>query len=145
MKKLSLKNTTSIRNFFCFILFLFFLSSNSMIKEPEKTLESDNKIVFIFKKNDMVSTSKYKTIDGRDNPIYISEKGNFKRSELIINNKLKADTITKIVKQDIICLTYLYDGFKSYSYLFQKGDTVIFDYEKGEPQVTVLGRKTKKI
>lgn len=113
-------------------------------KAAVKPYQAKNEIVFIFKKNDHVPTTKYRTINGTINPIYISEQGDFKRSELIINNKSKTDTIRRTVKGDLICMTYIYDSPKTYYYLFQKGDTVIFDYENGVPKATILGRKTKE-
>lgn len=128
----------------CILPFILSLFSPETIKVVKNGPETEDQIVFIFKKNDREPTSKLATIDGTTNPVYISEAGDFKRSELRINNKLKADTLTKLLKEDVICLTYLYDGFRSFYYQFQKGDTVIFDYDNGIPQATVLGRETKK-
>jgi thiol-disulfide isomerase/thioredoxin len=128
----------------CVLPILFSIFSADTLKAPANSRESNNQIVFIFKKNDREVSSKFKTIDGSSNPIYISEKGDFKRSEILINNKLKADTLTKLLKEDVIYLTYFYDAPKGFYYQFQKGDTVVFDYDNGIPRATVLGRETKK-
>ncbi|WP_081909370.1 TlpA disulfide reductase family protein [Flavobacterium sp. ASV13] len=132
-----------LKNLHFISFFFMFLAINSA-KAHTNSCQQDNEIVFIFKKNDHVPTTKYRTISGTINPIYISEQGDFKRSELIINNKSKTDTISRSVKGDLICMTYIYDSPKTYYYLFQKGDTIIFDYENGVPKATIFGRKTKE-
>lgn len=117
-------------------------AENPIPKGIEK-LNEKTEIVFIFKKQ---ASEKFldNTITVAGSAIYYSEKNNFTIVELNPNNRLKNDTIVKMVASDKICLSHAYNKTQKFLYEFQKGDTVVFDYEKGYPYSSVLNRKTLK-
>lgn len=109
------------------------------IKKPHKKTE----IVFIFKKQNPEKVSDNSvTILG--SAIYYSEKNNFTAVELNPNNRITSDTIVKAISSDEICLSHTYNKTQKFLYVFQKGDTIVFDYEKGYPYASVMNRKTLK-
>lgn len=115
---------------------------NTSQKEIEK-LNKKTEIVFIFKKQTSEKLSD-KSVNILGSAIYYSEKNNFTTVELNPNNGITSDTIVKTISSDKICLSHTYNKTQKFLYEFQKGDTIVFDYEKGYPYASVINRKTLK-
>lgn len=119
-------------------------SSKNEYESKEKDVKNDkSEIVFIFK-NQNIDEFSDNNISIVGSPIYYSEKNDFTIIELMPNNKLTNDTIIKNVISDKICLSHTYNKTQKFLYEFHKGDTVVFDYKKGHPFVSILNRKTLK-
>lgn len=117
-------------------------TENSVQKENEK-LNKETEIVFIFKKQNSEKVPN-NGVNVLGSSIYYSEKNNFTIVELNPNNKVANDTIIKTITSNKICLSHTFNKTQKFVYEFQKGDTIVFDYEKGYPYATVLNRKTLK-
>jgi thiol-disulfide isomerase/thioredoxin len=123
-----------------FILILFLISCNQ-IKENEeiKVGNSANEIVFIFKKN-ISNGNNNSNVTNTTSDVYYTEFEDFEIIELNVNRN-KTDTIVEKINKNKICLNHLFDKTKRYIYEFKKGDTVVFDYVKNKPIVTIKNRK----
>lgn len=129
---------------FIFCLFSCNQSPKKELKSRDKNIKnSTSEIVFIFKKQnaDKLSDSNFSNLGST---IYYSEKNDFTVIELTPKNKITSDTLVKKVISDKICLSHTYNKTQKFLYEFQKGDTVVFDYEKGYPYVSVINRKALK-
>lgn len=130
------------------LIFLLFLIFSKLIGQSisQKELEKPNpesQIVFIFKKQKSEKVSNI-GVNILGSPIYYSEKNNFTTVELNPNNNISNDTIIKTITSDKICLSHTFNKTQKFVYEFQKGDTIVFDYEKGYPYATIINRKTLK-
>lgn len=132
-----------------FLSFLVCLFSSSQPSQKQLDFRvnnpknNKNEIVFIFKKQKMELSSDNKSYL-LGSPVYYSEKNDFTVVELTPNNKVKDDTIVKTLVNDKICLSHTYNKVQNFKYEFQKGDTVVFNYERGYPYAAVINRKTQK-
>lgn len=132
-----------------FLCFLFCLSSYNQSPKKEFDLKekevknNNNQIVFIFKKQNPEKFSD-DNVSVLGSTIYYSEENDFSSIELSPNNKMKSDTIVKKVVSNKICLSHTYNKTQKFLYEFQKGDTIVFDYENGYPYASVINRKTLK-
>ena len=129
-----------------FISFFFFLFSCNQSPKGESILKEKNnidEIVFIFKKQNFENSTN-NNVSVLGSLIYYSEANDFIVIELNPNNKIKSDTIVKKVVADKICLSHTYNKTQKFLYEFQKGDTVVFEYDKGYPYATIINRKTLK-
>ncbi|WP_158626852.1 TlpA disulfide reductase family protein [Flavobacterium sp. GT3R68] len=125
-----------------------FFSCNQFSKKELDTRTKDpetnkNQIVFIFKKQNFENSVDIKS-NVLGSAIFYSEKNDFTIIELNPSNSVKNDTIVKKVNSDKICLSHRFNKVQKFLYEFQKGDTVVFDYEKGYPYVSIINRKVLK-
>lgn len=128
--------------FFSLMFWLF--SSNQFLPINSLTnLKNDkDEIVFIFKMQNKTLFEKENYVSVLGSDIYYTEENNFIPIDLQPNNQKTSDTITKSIMSTKICLFHLYNKTQKFLYEFQRGDTVVFTYDKGYPYVTVKNRKT---
>ncbi|WP_422090453.1 TlpA family protein disulfide reductase [Tenacibaculum ovolyticum] len=129
------------------LLFCLFSCNQTSKKERVKELNNikttQNEIVLIFKnkENNSLVRPNENSLKG---DIFYTEKGNFIVNELKVNNITTSDTITIPIIADRISLSHKYNKIRKEIYEFQKGDTVVFNYNKGYPLASILNRKTLK-
>jgi thiol-disulfide isomerase/thioredoxin len=124
------------------IFWLFSCNQPSKTNAVVKPKEVKDKIVFIFKKQNAKQSAKNNNVSVLGSDIYYTEENNFTTIELHPDNKNSNDTIVKSIVGNKICLSHIYKKTQKFLYEFQKGDTVVFDYDKGYPYATVTNRKT---
>jgi thiol-disulfide isomerase/thioredoxin len=129
-------------------LILFFSLFLQSCKNTNEQIYSDSNIsnlkakdiVFIFNKDSSnISTSylvptKIKYSKYNDFHEYFIEVDRYKEIDTVVLNNIN----TKI------CIKHFFNKLDASYYVFMPGDTIIFNYTKGIPHVTLKGRNTKK-
>ncbi len=126
------------------VIILCFLIACTVKKKPEKTELENNQITLIFKSPPpkwkvhrkaggyTVGLSKIEFIDD-----------NFIQKEFIPNTEQEFDTLIIKTNRDFFQFRHSYKGIDKLTYLFQKGDTVLFTYRDKTPIASLLNRESK--
>lgn len=126
--------------FICTILVYvnFFLAGCSENKASQITATKD--VVLIFSKNE-TERPQYRNVFYTPNSLSYYDD-HLLKEEYPLNNTHKSDTLLIETTKDVI-QTKLFHNYVTFHYIFQPGDTVIFEFEHDIPLITHINRKTK--
>lgn len=135
------------------LLLTFMLVLIACTKEeqvPEVKKEKPNRIVLIFNKpvkNGFYSFPGTEGAQGRteggDEIQFIDD--NYMRQRLAFKIGAASDTVVIQSKRDIVEVLLMYKGLDDLNYLFENGDSVIFDYDGIKPSARILNRPEASI
>ncbi|GAB2794512.1 hypothetical protein GCM10027275_44520 [Rhabdobacter roseus] len=122
-----------------FQIIVFLLLELNLFQINIETIQK-NEVVFIFKEypkiEKLTSTNPVFFTGIPEVVLWDNSKG------LIINPLNKIDTITVVTRDSLVTLRHRYDAVNYFDFVFQNGDTVLFNYVEGMPTPSVLNRKT---